>query len=328
MYYLKKLGHQELGSVGLDGKPKRGRYIYISSNVKVLSFFPALTAQGKNDNALLAVLPLYMNSKVYCNYVYHNNSFFGGTRNEYRFYLNKELENNNPCLFRVGDIILFKKDLMFFDGEPQVVYFMDRITPDDSSLYAQCAAIIDSSDIKGGHAVSDIALPQIETRISAIKQSNQIKISIGNDVTSTILKQNEEKHVNAIANLFNATSFRDFVMAGYGNKCAITGNVIRWNNYNNLEAAHIHPKSHGGKFLPSNGIAMCRDLHWAFDKGFFTIDDDFKVIVHDDIDSDFLRTFNGKQICLPTDQFFVPNKDCLKYHRENIFGLFKTTGRL
>ena len=59
MYYLKKLGHQELGSIGSDGKPQRGRYIYVSSDVHVLSFFPPLTKQAMNDNALLAVLPLF-----------------------------------------------------------------------------------------------------------------------------------------------------------------------------------------------------------------------------------------------------------------------------
>ena len=327
MYYLKKLGHQELGSIGADGKPQRGRYIYISSDTSVLSFFPPLTIQAKNDNALLAVLPLYASNKVYCNYVYHNDIFFGGTRNEYRFYLNKELENNS-LLFQVGDIILFKKDTMEFDGESQPVYFMDRITPDNTALYSECSALINNSRIRGEHAITNILLPQIESKITAIKQSNDIEVSIGNDVTKVIMKQNETKQDSAIAGLFNATSFRDFVMTGYGNKCAITGNVIRWNNYNNLEAAHIHPKSHGGEFLPSNGIALCRDLHWAFDKGFFTIDDDFKVRVHDDIDSEFLRAFDGTQIHLPTDQFFVPNKDCLRYHRENVFGLFRTTGRL
>ena len=39
-YYIKKLGHQELGSIKEDGKPSRGRYIYISKNKEVLNFFP------------------------------------------------------------------------------------------------------------------------------------------------------------------------------------------------------------------------------------------------------------------------------------------------
>lgn len=69
-------------------------------------------------------------------------------------------------------------------------------------------------------------------------------------------------------------------MTGYKQKCAITGNVIQYKSFMNLEAAHIWPRSHKGLYLPSNGIALCRDMHWAFDKGMFTIGDDFKVIVH------------------------------------------------
>ena len=327
MYYLKKLGHQELGSIGSDGKPQRGRYIYVSSDVHVLSFFPPLTKQAMNDNALLAVLPLYMDNKIYCNYVYHNDKFFGGTRNEYRLYLNKELENFS-LLFQEGDIVLFKKDTMSFNGELQNVYFMDRITPISTSLYGQCSTLIDNSKIRGEHAITDILLPQIEDKISIIKQRSDIIVSVGEDVTRNIIKQNEGKKETAIGALFNAASFRDFVMVGYENKCAITGTVIKWNNYNNLEAAHIYPKSHGGEFLPSNGIAMCRDLHWAFDKGFFTINDDFKIKVHEEIDSDFLKSYDGHRIYLPDNQFFVPNIENLKYHRDNVFGLFKTTGRL
>ena len=54
-----------------------------------------------------------------------------------------------------------------------------------------------------------------------------------------------------------------------------------------MEAAHIKPKSHGGLYLPNNGMALCRDLHWAFDKGFFTIDDDYDyVIVPDYMDAE------------------------------------------
>lgn len=45
----------------------------------------------------------------------------------------------------------------------------------------------------------------------------------------------------------------------------------------NLEAAHIWPRSHKGLYLPSNGIALCRDMHWAFDKGMFTVDDNLTV---------------------------------------------------
>ena len=60
----------------------------------------------------------------------------------------------------------------------------------------------------------------------------------------------------------------------------------------NLEVAHIWPRSHQGLYLPSNGIALCRDMHCAFDKGMFTIDDNLKVIVHPDVDSEYLKKYD------------------------------------
>ena len=71
----------------------------------------------------------------------------------------------------------------------------------------------------------------------------------------------------------------------------------------NLEAAHIWPRSHKGLYLPSNGIALCRDMHWAFDKGMFTIGDDFKVIVHPDVESDYLQQYNNKSLYIPENLF-------------------------
>lgn len=119
-----------------------------------------------------------------------------------------------------------------------------------------------------------------------------------------------------------------FVMTGYKQKCAITGNVIQYKSFMNLEAAHIWPRSHKGLYLPSNGIALCRDMHWAFDKGMFTIGDDFKVIVHPDVESDYLQQYNNKSLYIPENAFFRPDINNLHYHQTHIYGLFKTSGSL
>ena len=82
--------------------------------------------------------------------------------------------------------------------------------------------------------------------------------------------------------IFNSSLFHDLVMNAYQYRCAVTGKVIRYKEGNvdlfNLEAAHIKPQAHQGTFLPCNGIALCRDMHFAFDKGFFCISDDYEVL--------------------------------------------------
>ena len=37
-YYIKKLGHQELGSIKEDGRPSRGRYIKKKKNKEMIKF--------------------------------------------------------------------------------------------------------------------------------------------------------------------------------------------------------------------------------------------------------------------------------------------------
>lgn len=57
-YYLKRLGHQELGSVKNE-KAQRGRYIYISKDDRVLDFFPPLSKTVTNDSSVIPIIPLY-----------------------------------------------------------------------------------------------------------------------------------------------------------------------------------------------------------------------------------------------------------------------------
>lgn len=325
LYYLKKCGHQELGSVGIDGKPHRGRYLLTSMNNDVLRMFPPLSTTQLNDSALLAIVSLYSGKKVYCNFVYHNDKFHGSTashpRNEYRLYLNRGIENNQ-LLFKTDDIVIIRKGkYKETENIEQDILYLDIVKPlENETLYKRLDWIVENSNIKGGYALYNGIISEFEEKVSKINM--QIEVVVDKTVTEKI------EHEAKVSDLFSASTFRDFVMVGYQNLCAVTGTVIRSQNYVNLESAHIKPRSHGGLYLPNNGLALSRDMHWAFDKGFFTIDNSYKIIVHEAIDSSYLNSFNRKTIRIPRDDFFKPNIENLEYHRRNIFGLFLQTGRL
>lgn len=340
-YYIKRLGNQELGSVR-NGRAQRGRYIYISKDNRVLDFFPPLSKTVNNDSSIIPIVPLYEEKvrKVYCNYIYHNDKYNidGGTRDEYRIYSNNALEDGK-LLFQTDDVLIFRAvkassiQSDTFSGnlpesavEESKIYFLYRCFQHDSELYKFCIECIDKSNIRGGHAVYSGSISEIENDIARLRTENLDDIDTVIDDTVTAKAQ--EGNIESMASLFNSISFRDFVMNGYQNKCAITGNVIRYGTFMNLEAAHIMPRSHNGLYLPSNGIALCRDMHWAFDKGMFTIDDNLKVLVHPDIDSEYLCQYNQKKIYIPENPFFQPDVNNLHYHQEHVYGLFKTTGSL
>ncbi|MGN0499353.1 MAG: HNH endonuclease [Acutalibacteraceae bacterium] len=324
-YYLKKCGFQELGSVK-NGKPQRGRYLLTSMSKDILSMFPPLSEAQLNDSALLPFIPLYSGKKVYCNFVYHNDKFHGSTaahpRNEYRIYLNKALEGEN-LLFEENDIIIIRTADVVENDEIQTIYYLDYLKNNGSALYDKLDKVINDYPINGGYGIFEGIIPEFEEKVNKLSKLDDCEVAIDETVTNKIATSTDN-----IADLFNAVSFRDFIMVGYDNLCAITGTVIKYESYMNLEAAHIKPKSHGGLFIPNNGMALCRDLHWAFDKGFFTLDDDLCVVVHPRITSEYLNSFNGKKIRVPSNQFFVPDLENIKYHRNNVYGLFLTTGKL
>ncbi|MBK5449110.1 HNH endonuclease [Bacillus sp. TH22] len=326
-YYLKKLGHQELGSITEPGnRASRGRYIYISKDKRVLSFFPPLSKYVKNDSSLLPIIPLYTKNKekIYCNYIYHNDKYNGSTavrpRDEYRIYSNNALEMSQ-YFFEAGDIIALKKEEII-EKTSQTVYYLEIIKPIESAFYQKCKDIIDASDMRRNNAIYEGVLDEMEAKIEKLS-TTPLQVVVDSSVTDKI--KNSEKQIE---DLFNANSFRDFTMVAYQGKCAVTRSVIKCNNFLNLEAAHIKPKSHDGSYRPNNGLALSRDIHWAFDKGFFTLNDDYTLKVHPSIESDFLQNYNGKQIYIPEEDFFKPSIESIHYHRDNVFGLFLTSGKL
>jgi len=317
-----------LGSIKENGKPSRGRYIYISKNKEVLQFFPPMSERIVNDNIVIPIISIELNKKVYCNFVYHNDKISRGLangRNEYRLYLNNDIENNE-LLFKEDDIIVFKKVQNKVENEYHNLYYLLRISKESNlELYNILNKEIENSKISRGHAIISERIPWIEESVL-----NQMNEEIEIIVPTQVIEKTKEfiETTTSVENLFNAQSFRDFVMVGYANKCAVTGKSIVWKKLINLEAAHIMPKSHNGTFMPSNGLALSRDIHWAFDKGFFTINDDYTIKVHEELMNTYLGEFDGRMIFLPQNEFFAPSLESLRYHRENIFGLFKYSGRI
>jgi hypothetical protein len=326
-YFIKQLGRQELGSVDSSDKPQRGRYVLVSKDENVLSLFPPLSENVVNDTSLLPILPLYTGIKTYANFVYHNDKHSRpnvGTRDEYRLYLNKYLDSKTALFYKSGDFIVLRKVSNNEDGNDESFWALDYIEQTDE-IFAMFVKTLSPVHHNSGQFFYKGIIEEFEERLKKVNENAAITM-IDNTITNEI--QKEQQNGKDVESLFNSQSFRDFVLTGYGFKCAVTNQNICFKTLYNIEAAHIRPKSHNGTFMPSNGMPLCRDMHWAFDKGFFTITADYTVKVHPDVQSDLLAQYDGKKINLPKDAFFIPSKENLQYHNENIYGLFKTTGRL
>lgn len=131
-----------------------------------------------------------------------------------------------------------------------------------------------------------------------------------------------------------ARGFRQAVIEAYECKCAICGFKINSPDFLSweVEAAHIVPHNSFGRDDIWNGLALCHLHHWAFDVGWFTLQDDFKIQVSKQANSlfseygkmgnyDFIRGLLEKnyRIFLPSKNENYPHPNAIRWHRENIF---------
>ncbi len=115
-------------------------------------------------------------------------------------------------------------------------------------------------------------------------------------------------------------TFRVNVLTAYNNKCSLSGLPIR----ELLEAAHITPDSetHSSTEV-SNGIAMSRLHHKAYDANLIGISPDMEITVSDILLSQqdgailtALQELNGKQLVPPGNKHHLPDRDRLAQRYE------------
>ncbi|MCC6323461.1 HNH endonuclease [Candidatus Nomurabacteria bacterium] len=320
--YVHKLNAQELGYRG--GEPgKAGRYIYISKKLSGL-FFPPLSETIVNDNVLLDVIPPNSDDVVKTKFVYHNDKVAAdGTRDEYRLYLNS---GNDPGrdYYKPEDIVVIVKII----SEDNFTYKILHYASIDRE-YPQLKSLLEGADTRNGtHALLEMKELTFLEDLRKIRFGKKI-------IPKEIIEEsfNEavehapvtEEDKNDTTRVIRSRSFRDLILYFYEDKCAITGKnlVIEYKDFKNLEAAHILARAAGGGSHPSNGMALERNLHWAFDKGFFTLTENYTVEVHPDaMHVSYLKDKHGMKISIPQDSRSHPNKDSIKWHNDNVFGMF------
>src|SRR5919107_1161577 len=115
--------------------------------------------------------------------------------------------------------------------------------------------------------------------------------------------------------LFQA-EFRRRVVDAYRERCAL----CRLRHRELLDAAHITADSEAaGEPVVSNGMALCKLHHAAFDRYFFTVTPDYRVVVRPSIlaESDGpmlvvgLQAIDGATIQLPAHEHQRPDRDRL-----------------
>lgn len=112
--------------------------------------------------------------------------------------------------------------------------------------------------------------------------------------------------------------FRDSVLHVYRETCCISG--WRVEDATVIDACHILPHAESGIDRVSNGLALCPNLHRAFDLGLIGLDDRYRVMVkeklHEPDSSLNLKQWKGRRILLPEREVFWPDLEGVREHRE------------
>jgi putative restriction endonuclease len=113
------------------------------------------------------------------------------------------------------------------------------------------------------------------------------------------------------------------VLIAYRHACALTGYRMTTLGMESIvDAAHIHEFRDSRNNDPRNGIALSKNAHWQFDRGLWSLNDDYKVIVNKEkfieegVAGQRLADFEGRRVFLPTEPKYWPERDYLSWHRK------------
>lgn len=159
------------------------------------------------------------------------------------------------------------------------------------------AAIDDSREI---HSIENILIKQAETN----------DFSLLNEVVDE--KKRDRAFSQTIKKLYDYTC------------AACHYRIVTENGEACVDAAHIFPRSESKDDSVGNGISLCKLHHWAFDRGLFSINDSYKMIVASTFSESgnehfSLHALQSKNIFLPKEKPFRPSVSLLRWHRENKF---------
>lgn len=118
-------------------------------------------------------------------------------------------------------------------------------------------------------------------------------------------------------------AFRKTVLDAYDSRCALTGlKLINGGGRAEVEAAHIRSVAAHGPDSVANGLALSGTVHWMFDRGLVSLEDDLRILVsrhvndHDSVAGLLNQSGYASEPKRPADR---PHPLFLAWHRQHCF---------
>ncbi|MGO8255558.1 HNH endonuclease [Rhizobium ruizarguesonis] len=121
---------------------------------------------------------------------------------------------------------------------------------------------------------------------------------------------------------FRDRAFSTAIKAAYHDTCAVTGiKLFNGGGCSEVQAAHIRPVADGGPDSVRNGLTLSGTVHWMFDRGMISVDDDYSLLIASGgVPDAVARLINQeRRLLVPNRPDERPNSQFLHYHRERVF---------
>lgn len=118
-------------------------------------------------------------------------------------------------------------------------------------------------------------------------------------------------------------SFERQVKRAYGGRCAMSGLALRnGGGRPEVQAAHIRSVAGAGPDTVRNGLALSGTLHWMFDRGLVSVDDDHTILIAKGsyAEAEANRLLRPeRRLHVPAAAHLQPHPAYLRWHREHVF---------
>ncbi|MCT4660504.1 MAG: HNH endonuclease [Tissierellales bacterium] len=156
-----------------------------------------------------------------------------------------------------------------------------------------------------------------ESLISKIKylRENEKRFKEEEKEKYTIIIENTVTEIKTeITQRIGQDKLRKAVLNNYNNKCAICG----LSHTDLLNCSHIVPWSmdESNRLNPENAICLCAMHDRLFDRGYFSLDENYDIVFSDKADAEIKKMFSNTTFRQPKQA--KPNIEFLKIHYEEI----------
>jgi putative restriction endonuclease len=127
---------------------------------------------------------------------------------------------------------------------------------------------------------------------------------------------------SVVARPFRDAAFANSVKSAYANTCAMSGlKILNGGGRSEVQAAHIRPVADFGPDSVRNGIALSGTLHWMFDRGLVSVDDDYRILFAETrVPESIIRLLpSDRRLLLPKRREIMPHPAFLRYHLRQVF---------